>query len=546
MSNKILVFDKEARQKLSRGADTLARAVVSTLGPRSKNVVIDRPYPGPVVLHDGVSIAREVKLKDPIENMGAQLLKEAASKTNDLAGDGTTTATLLANTILQKGLPMIEGGIVDGVVQGNVNAMVVKEELEKYAEQITKKLDEIAKPVKKKADRVKVATISAASEEIGELVATALEKVGEKGLVLVEEGSDFKTNVEHKEGMEFDNGYLSGYLVTDPHRMVAHYTGGGHKVLLTDQVISDGEALAPIIQEMLSKCPGKALLVIAADVVGPALKAMVLTKLKMGAPLVAVMAPDYADRRKEMLEDLAILTGGRVISGDKGELIKDVKLGDLGTLKTIMVTQNSTSIAPEFPDNDEIEDRCEAIKSQIAIETNTMKLDRLKERLAKLSNGVAVINVGGGSQSEIDERKERVIDAVYATKAAISDGIVAGGGVALAHIASNLELIGDVRIFNLVRDVLFTPMTTLLQNSGDDETQVMEEISKIESPTGEIGYNVVTKKIGNMIEMGVIDPVKVTKLAVRHAFSVGSMLLTTACGIADEVDNTIQKIRVVQ
>lgn len=533
MPNTILSFDKEARDKLASGADKLAKAVVSTLGPRSRNVAVNG-LPTPRVLHDGVSVARSIKLKDPLEDMGASLLREAASKTNDLAGDGTTTATLLANTLLQEGLKLIHSGIDDGVVSLGLNPMELKESLLEYSQVISGQLDKMAKKIKTLKDMEKVAAIASGDPIIGALVAKALKSVGDSGLVMVEQSSDFESSIDYQKGMEFSNGYLSPQFVTDPHRMIADYSGGGHYVLLTDQSIADGLLLVPIIEKIIKAGQNKkALLVIAGDVVGPALQAMVLTKLKSQVPLVAVMAPEYADRRKEMLEDIAVLTGGVVISQDQKMDLRDVKLGDLGRLRNLKVTQNKTVITPDNPDNEEIKDRCEAIKEQIEAEDNNFKKERLQFRLAKLSQSVATINVGGASETEIDEKRERVIDAIHATKAAISDGIVPGGGVALRDIARTYDKVSEIDL--LVSKALCGPFGVILSNSGIEAGSYEQ---------GE-GVDVITKESVNMIDKGIVDPVKVTKLAVKHAFSVAGMMLTTDSLISPEPDEGVQKIKVV-
>lgn len=537
--NTVLSFDKEARDKLAKGADKLAKAIVSTLGPRSRNVAIN-DFPIPRVLHDGVSVAKSIKLKDPLEDMGASLLREAASKTNDLAGDGTTTATLLANTLLQEGLKLIESGIKEGVVAPGVNPMEMREALFECSQTIVGKLDKMAKKIKTLKDMEKVATIASGDSVVGKLVAKALKSVGDAGLVMVEPSADFKSNVDYQKGMEFSNGYLSPQFVTDPHRMIVDYSGGGHYVLLTDKAIADGMLLVPIIEKIIKAGQNKkALLVVAGDVVGPALQAMVLTKLKSKVPLVAVMAPEYADRRKEMLDDIAILTGGVVISQDQDMDLRDAKLSDLGRLRSLKVTQTKTIITPDKIDDDEVKERCEAIKEQIEAEDNTFRKERLQYRLAKLSQSVATINVGGASETEIDEKRERVIDAVHATKAAVADGVVPGGGVALRDIARNFAVDDSNLVPNqislLVSKALRRPFEVILSNSGIDAGSY---------EVGE-GVDVITKGKTNMFKSGIVDPVKVTKLAIQHAFSVAGMMLTTDCLISAEPDEGVQKIKVV-
>lgn len=544
-SYKIIVQGKEARAKLAQGADKLASAVVSTYGPRSWNVAINREYPGPKILHDGVSVARSIKLKDPFEDMGAALIRDAASKTNDLAGDGTTTATLLANTLLQEGFKLVEGGVVDGVISSQINPMVLREELLSYSEQIIALLDSKAKKITEKKDYQQIATISSGSQEIGEMVANAIEKVGKDGVVMVEESPTFESTLDIHEGMEFDNGYLSSYFVTDSDRMITTYENG--YILLTDYKIADAMQLVPIVEKVIKE-NNAPLLIIADDVVGPALQALVLTKIKTKANLVAVCAPEFADRRREMLEDLAVLTGGVVISRDLDKKLEDVSLSDLGRFRSIRVTQTTTSITPKNPDADDIKERCDAIRTQIDAETNDFKREKLQNRLAKLSSSVAIINVGGSSEGEISDKKERVIDAIYATKAALSEGIVPGGGVALRDIANeltkNLGKIGGKQpssIDQLVYHVLTTPIITILENGGLETPE--EVLTWMEGQ----GMNVVTKGSVDMIEAGIIDPVKVTKLAVRNAFSVAATALTNNFLISDdpEEDSKVQMVHAV-
>jgi len=526
---KQILFNKEAREKLAKGADILARAVVSTLGPRSKNVAING-FPRPIVVHDGVTVARSINLKDPFEDMGAVLLREAASKTNDLAGDGTTTATLIANTLVQEGIKITESGIIDGVVSPRINAMHLKEQLEMFSKIIVEEIEMKARKIKK-GDIKRIANISAGNEDIAELVASAIEKVGSDGLVMVENSTSFESTVEYTNGMEFDNGFLSAYFVTDPNRMIVEHEDA--YVLLTDMSIADPMVLVPIIEKVIEEGQNKkALLIIANDVVGPALQALVLTKLKQGVPLVAVVAPEYADRRKQMLEDIAVLTGANVFSADRKDDIKECKLSDLGKA-SVRISQTHTLITPLFPDKEEIKDRANAIKEQIDIADSPFLKERLQYRLAKLTQGVAVINVGGASESEINEKRERVIDAVHAVKAAMVDGIVAGGGVALRDIARGMK--ANEPIINLIRKTLNTPYETILSNSG---------IDFFELPDG-VGMDVMKRQEVNMIDAGIIDPAKVTKLAVIHGFSVAGMMLTTNTLIADIEDNNIQKIKVV-
>lgn len=534
MNHKLISFGPEARKKLASGANQLSEAVVSTLGPRSKNVAINQEYPAPKVIHDGVSVAREIRLKDPFEDMGATLLREAASKTNDLAGDGTTTATLLANTLLQEGIKLVDGGIVEGVFTGKVNAMELRERLIEASTIIDQKLTSMAIKLSKPEESLQIATISSGMKEIGLLVTEAIEKVGKDGVIMVEEEGASDSWVEIQEGMEFDNGYLSPYFVTNPDRMVAEYEDV--YILITDQIIADGMSLVPLIEKVTKE--GKPLLIIAGDVIGPAMQALILTKLKARLPVVAVVAPEYAERRKEMLEDIAVLTGGTVLAAELNKKIADVQLKDLGRAKRIKVTAGSTAIIPLFPDKEEIEERITAIKKQIETEENSFKKTRLEMRLGKLSQGVAIIRVGGASISEIKEKKERVIDAVYATKAALSEGIIAGGGVTLRDIALDWEVTDAIH--ELVFKALIAPYSRILTNSGM-EAPILEKNTVKTNIFGQ-GIDVTgdKTKMVDMIKSGVIDPVKVTRLAIKHSFSVAAIMLTTDTLITDDPEDQKQ------
>lgn len=545
---KLISFDKEAIAKLASGANTLSRAVVSTLGPLSANVAIDYEYPGPKILHDGVSVAEEIKLEDPFENLGAKLLREAASRTNDLAGDGTTTATLLANTLIQEGFKLVEGGVVDGVITGKINPILLREKLTSYVDLITHFLDQQAVKIDKKEDYQKVAVVSSASEEIGQLVADAIEKVGKDGVVLVEEESGFESRLELSEGMEFDNGFLSPYFVTDTDRAVCEYKDA--YVLLTDHRIVDASLLVDIVSKVMED-NNKPLLIIADDVEGPALSALVLTTLKAKARLVAVVAPEYGERRKMMLDDIALLTGGEVISKDLGHNLKEVELKQLGRVKSLRVDANRTTFVPKNIDREEIKEREKVIREQIKQEKNTFKKTRLQERLAKLSQSIATIYIGGASNTEISDKKARAIDAVHATKAALSEGIIPGGGTALRDIANNLDrsslplhLTGqhDDLIFDLVLTALRAPFRTILTNSGIDNPD-----QYLGAKAG-FGINVLADRQSvDMLKAGIVDPVKVTKLAIRHAFSAAGTMLTTKTIITDDpkLTRNIQLVRPV-
>jgi chaperonin GroEL len=534
---KLIKYGKDAREALKIGADKLANAVVATYGPRSNNVAVNQAYPGPIVLHDGVSVAESIKLRDPFEDMGAALLREAASKTNDLAGDGTTTATLLGNFLIQEGFELIEGGAVGGVITGKINAMKLREKLLEYSPKICELLDKKAIKVEKIAE---VAKISSGNDEVAKLVTDAFAAVGADGLIMVEQGVTFESSVEVEEGMQFDNGFLSRYFVTDPDRNICEYQDG--YVLLTDYRIADPMQLVPIVTKVIED-NNKPLLVIADDVVGPALQALVLTKLKAKANLVAVIAPEFADRRKQMLEDIAVLTGGNVIARDleKDKPLDKITLSDLGRFKSIRVTDSTTAITPKNPDAEEIAERIAAIKTQIDQEENAMKKSRLEMRLAKLSSKVAVISVGGASSTDIREKKDRCEDAVYATKAAVAEGIIPGGGVALRDIA--LELFGtklEDPIERLVYNALITPFKKLLENAGLGEGTIDWNKGK--------GINLITGENVDMLEAGIIDAVKVVKLAIMHSFSVAALALTNAALITDdlEADRGVMPVRVAK
>lgn len=544
---KLVLSGVEARRKLASGADQLAKAVVSTLGPRSRNVALNMAYPAPKILHDGVSIAKDFRLKDPFEDMGAVLLKEAASKTNDLAGDGTTTATLLGNTLIQEGFKLIEGGVVDGVITGKVNPMEMRDELMEYSELILSILSKKAKKLENKKEYQQVAQISSASEEIGKLVADAIERVGKDGVIMVEESAAFDSYLQFQEGMEFSNGYLSPYFMTDSDKEICEYEDG--YVLLTDYRIADASFLVPVLDKVMQD-GNKPLLIIADDVEGPALAALVATKLhsKIQARAVAVVAPEFAERRKQVLEDIAVLTGGNVISKDLKQKLEDIQLKDLGRLRSIRVSKTHTTIVPQFPDAEEVQERVAAIKTQIDEEVNPLKKQWLQDRLANLSQSVAVINVGGASKNEIDDKKERVIDAVNAAKAALAEGVIPGGGIALYEVAELLgKPIGDERILNLVKQVLTAPFVTLVENAGKDVAKVMDLINVLPNSVKNKGYDLVTKRAGDMYYMGILDPVKVTKLAVRHSFSIAANVLTTETLISDDPEEfKVNTMRLMQ
>ena len=539
---KQLLFNQDARAKLAKGADTLAQAVISTLGPRSRNVTISRKGMTPLVAHDGVTVARAVTpLKDPFENIGAELLKEASSNTNDMVGDGTTTATLLANELIQNGLKLSNAGVnmLSGEFTKDVNPMEIKEQLEVYAKRINEMLDKKAKKLKK-ADYAKIAKISSASDEIADLVTQAIDKVGEGGMVMTGASESFESYVEHKDGMEFENGYLSPYFVTNPNRMTVEYADA--YILLASKVIADVKDIQPILDKVHNEHGDKMpVIIIADDVVGFALQGLIQLKLKGTIPTCAVVAPEYADRRKEMLEDLAVLVGGVVYSPDKQDNLANMQIADLGRA-SVRITATHTLLTPKNPDKEELEERAEAIREQIKVEENKFRKERLQYRLAKITQGVAVIRVGGGSEAEINDKRLRMEDAVHAVRAAMAEGAVVGGGMALTNIAWMLEAEAKETdpILELVAKALKRPFEVLMENSGLIAQDCLASIGE-DTDT----YDVVNKRPVDAFKAGIIDPVKVTKLAVKHAFSVAGMFLTTNTIIVEEPETDIQKIRVV-
>jgi chaperonin GroEL len=526
MRKQAILYKDEARQKLIAGAEKLSHAVISTLGPRSKNVAIAKE-PVPIIVHDGVTVARGINLKDKFEDIGAQLIKEASAKTNDIAGDGTTTATLIAYTLIKSGMKAIRENISDGVFSETVNAMELREGLLHYADEICDHLDTLSEEISSYEKTKQIASISAQNKKIGESVAKALKIVGKDGVVMVEEGSSFIDEIDVQEGMELDNGFLSPYFITDPSQMLCEYEDG--YILITDHIISEPSQIVKIIN-LARKDNNKPLLIIAGDIVGSALHTMVLSKLKAQYNLVGIVAPEFGERRREVLEDIAILTGGEVISYELNRTLEDVYIKDLGRFDKLRVDFRKTIITPHNPDKDEVEKRLNSIREIVKREQNTFIKKKHRERLARLSMKVALIKVGGGSESEMRERKERFIDAVHATKAGLAEGIVCGGGVALLQVITMLK--GKHKGLDLILEALQSPYKTILENAGID----FVELTDSEVKKG-IGVDVLTKEKVDMKKSGIIDPVKVTKLAIRHGISVASMILTTDTLIADEEDN---------
>lgn len=521
---KQIKYGKEARQMLKKGVDQLADAVTTTLGPKGRNVALDKKWGAPNVVHDGVSVAKEIDLKDPFENMGAQLIKEAASKTSDVAGDGTTTATLLAQTIINKGFDK---------VNNEVNPMIMKAGMERGVLEIVAKIKEMSVPIKD-TDVAKVATISAQNEEIGRLIADALSKVGKDGVVTVEEGRGVELSVDYKEGMEFDKGYASAYLVTNSDKMEAEVDDP--YVLITDKKISNLQELLPFLENLVKV--SKNLVIIADEIEGEALATLVLNKLRGTFNALAIKAPGFGDRRKEMLEDIAILTGGTVISEDTGRKFESVTIEDCGRADKVWADKDNTRIIGGKGNPAALKARIAQIKKAIEQTTSDFDKEKLQERLAKLSGGVAVINVGATTEIEMREKKERVNDAVAATKAALEEGIVPGGGVTLLRARKVLDkLLKTVRTedervgITILSESLAEPIKRIVENAGADSVAILAKVDK--STEDDYGFNVMTMEYGSMIKAGIIDPAKVTRSAVQNAVSVAMMVLTTEALVTD-------------
>jgi len=519
---KQILFSDDARQKLVGGVNKLAKAVVTTLGPKGRNVAIDKKWGAPAVLHDGVSVAKEIELADPFENMGAQLVKEAASKTNDVAGDGTTTATLLAQQIVVAGMKNITAG---------ANPMQMKLGIDKAVAAVVEHLGKLKKDLKE-TDWQSVATISAQNQKIGEKIAQALKLVGRDGVVEVEESQGLDFEIEHKEGMAFDKGYASAYFVTDPAKMES--TVEDPYILITDQKISSVNDFLPVLEKVIKI--SKNFVIIADDIDGEALATLVVNKMRGSFNVLAVKAPAFGDRRKAMLEDIAILTGGSVISTDTGRKLDSVVIEDLGRADRVWSDKDNTRLVGGRGDLKAIHARVAQLKTEAAKTTSDFDREKLEERLAKLAGGVAVIKVGAPTEVELNELKERVKDAVGATKAAIEEGIVPGGGVALLRTAKVLEKLkgesADEQIgIDIVRESLSQPLRWLAKNSGADDGWVVRKVE--ESADKNFGFNALTLEFEDMLAAGILDPVKVTRSALQNAASVASMILTTECLVTD-------------
>ncbi|WP_033960925.1 chaperonin GroEL [Psychroserpens jangbogonensis] len=521
---KDIKFDIEARDGLKRGVDALANAVKVTLGPKGRNVIIGRSFGAPQVTKDGVTVAKEVELENELENMGAQMVKEVASKTNDLAGDGTTTATVLAQAIVKEGLKNVASG---------ANPMDLKRGIDKAVIAITENLDKQSKKVGNSSEMIKqVASISANNDDtIGDLIATAFGKVGKEGVITVEEAKGTDTYVDVVEGMQFDRGYLSPYFVTDSDKMVADLENP--YVLLFDKKIANLQEILPILEPIAQS--SRPLLIIAEDVEGQALATLVVNKLRGGLKIAAVKAPGFGDRRKAMLEDIAILTGGTVISEERGFSLENADLSMLGTAESIMIDKDNTTIVNGSGKSSDIKARVNQIKAQIESTTSDYDREKLQERLAKLAGGVAVLYVGAASEVEMKEKKDRVDDALHATRAAVEEGIVAGGGVALVRAISVLEKIttenlDEVTGIQIVARAIESPLRTIVENAGGEGSVV---INKVLEGKKDFGFDAKTETYVNMLKAGIIDPKKVTRVALENAASVAGMILTTECALVD-------------
>ncbi|AQS41166.1 MAG: GroEL chaperonin [Candidatus Tokpelaia hoelldobleri] len=523
MAAKEVKFGRDARERMLHGVDILANAVKVTLGPKGRNVVIDKSFGAPRITKDGVSVAKEIELEDKFENMGAQMLREVASKTNDIAGDGTTTATVLAQAIVQEGAKAVAAGM---------NPMDIKRGIDMAVNEVVEELLKKAKKIKTSEEVAQVGTISANSEEeIGKMIADAMQKVGNEGVITVEEAKTAETELEVVEGMQFDRGYLSPYFVTNAEKMVADLEDP--YILIHEKKLSNLQALLPVLEAVVQS--GKPLLIIAEDVEGEALATLVVNKLRGGLKIAAVKAPGFGDRRKAMLEDIAILTSGQVVSEDIGIKLENVTLDMLGRAKKVSINKENTTIVDGAGQKAEIDARVSQIKAQIEETSSDYDREKLQERLAKLAGGVAVIRVGGATEIEVKERKDRVDDALSATRAAVEEGIVAGGGTALLRAASGIRSKGrnadQEAGIAIVRRALQAPARQIATNAGDEASIVVGKI--LENNADTYGYNTATGEYGDLIALGIVDPVKVVRSALQNAASVAGLLVTTEAMIAE-------------
>lgn len=520
---KEIKFAEEARRSLEAGVNKLADTVKVTLGPKGRNVIIDKKFGSPLITNDGVTIAREIELEDAYENMGAQLVKEVATKTNDVAGDGTTTATLLAQAIIREGLKNVAAG---------ANPMILKKGIQKAVDVAVEELKNISQKVEGKEAIAQIGAVSAADEEIGQLIADAMEKVGNDGVITVEESKSMGTTLDVVEGMQFDRGYLSAYMVTDTDKMEAVFNDP--YILLTDKKINTVQEILPVLEQIVQQ--GRRLLIIAEDIEGEALATLVVNKLRGTFECVAVKAPGFGDRRKAMLEDIAVLTGATVISEELGYDLKTATIDMLGTARTVKVDKDNTTIVEGAGDSSAIKDRVNQIRRQIEDTTSDFDKEKLLERLAKLSGGVAVIQVGAATETELKERKLRIEDALNATRAGVEEGMVAGGGASLVHVIPAVEALletteGDEKTgVKIIRRALEEPLRQIAANAGLEGSVIVEKVMNSERG---IGFDALTEKYVNMIEAGIVDPTKVTRSALQNAASVSAMLLTTEGAIVD-------------
>ena len=523
---KIIKFNEEARKALEIGVDTLADAVKITLGPKGRNVVLDKGYGIPTITNDGVTIAKEIELSDPVENLGAQIVKEVATKSNDVAGDGTTTATVLAQALIKEGLKMVASG---------ANPVFIRKGMEKASKKVIEELVKRSKKIESNSEIAQVGSISAGDNEIGELIAQAMEKVGESGVITVEEAKSLDTTLEVVEGMQFDNGYLSPYMVSDTERMVVELENPF--LLITDKKITSMKELLPILEKTVET--GRPMLIIAEDVEGEALATLVVNKLRGTLNVVAVKAPAFGDRSKAMLQDIAVLTGGEVISEEKGIKLEMAEIEFLGQAKKVRITKDNTVIVDGFGEKSNIEGRISQLKNSIAETTSDYDREKLQERLAKLSGGVAVIKVGAATETEMKERKLRIEDALNATKAAVEEGIVPGGGTILVEISKSIEdfkLEGEEGLgVEIVKKALYAPMKQIVINAGLDAGVILD---KVKNSAQGIGFDATKEEYVDMVKAGIIDPTKVTRSAIQNAISVSSVLLTTEVVVANEKEQT--------
>nr|HPL81185.1 chaperonin GroEL [Anaerolineaceae bacterium] len=525
---KQLVFGEEARRYLKSGVDAVANAVATTLGPKGRNVALDRKYGSPTITHDGVTVAKEIELEDPFENMGAQLLKEAATKTNDIAGDGTTTSTVLAHSIVTEGLKNLAAG---------ANPMLLKRGIESATRIVSEAIHKQAIAITTKEEIGAVATVSAQDTQIGDLIADVMDKVGKDGVITVEESKGLEFETEYVDGMQFDRGYISPYFVTDPEHMLADIEDP--YILIYDKKISAATDIVPLLEKMV-QIGKRELLIIAEDIDGEALATLVLNKIRGMLNVVAVKAPGFGDRRKAMLEDIAILTNATVISEETGRKLETATIEDLGRAEKVSVDKDNTTIVDGKGDASAIKGRIEQIRAEIENTTSDYDREKLQERLAKLSGGVAIIRVGAATETELKEKKHRVEDALSATRAAVEEGIVPGGGVALVNAIAALENFkmeqDDEQIgVNIVRHALTMPMRRIIENAGQDGSVVLANVRQKQEEEGNkhLGYNVLTESYGDMIKLGVTDPAKVTRGALENAASIAAMILTTEALITD-------------